>query len=90
MGFGIDATDQRIVVQDGQGEVAIFAFGRGRIHLDLVVEVEQVQGALTVPHEGSNGDRKVVFERGISPFAAINVTKGMPDFKQALWQGYAT
>jgi len=29
VGLGIDATDQRIVVQDRQGEVAIFAFGRG-------------------------------------------------------------
>jgi hypothetical protein len=26
-GFGIDATDQRIVPQDRQGKVAIFAFG---------------------------------------------------------------
>jgi len=51
MGFGIDATDQRIVVQDRQGEAAIFAPGRGRKDLDLVVEVEQVQGALMVPHE---------------------------------------
>ena len=31
VGFGIDATDQRIVVQDRQGEVAIFAFGRGYV-----------------------------------------------------------
>jgi hypothetical protein len=44
VGFGVEATDQRIVVQDRQGEVAVFAFGRGRIHLDLAVEFEQVQG----------------------------------------------
>ena len=51
VGLGIDATDQRVVLQDRQGEVAIFAFGRGRIDLDLVVEVEQVQGPRTVPHQ---------------------------------------
>ena len=44
VGFGIDATDQRIVLlQDRQGEVAIFASGR------RVIEVEQVQGLPTVP-----------------------------------------
>ena len=48
---GVDLADQPVAVQHRERVVAPSALGRGLVHLELVVEVEQLEGALAVVDE---------------------------------------
>ena len=51
VGGGVELPDQTIVVEDRQGEVAPAALGRGLVHLERVLEVEQLLGADAIVDE---------------------------------------
>jgi len=54
-GGGIELADQPVAVQDRQREVPPPALGRGLVHLQLVIELEQLHGALAVVDEPVEG-----------------------------------
>ena len=51
VGGGVELPDQPVVVEDRQGEVAPAALGRGLVHLERVLVVEQLLGADAVVDE---------------------------------------
>ena len=51
VGGGVDLADQSVAVQHRQRVVAPQALGRGLVHLELVVEAEQLERALAIVHQ---------------------------------------
>jgi hypothetical protein len=55
VGEGVELADQLVAGQDRQREVPPLALGRGLVHLELVVEAEQLHGALAVVDQPVEG-----------------------------------
>lgn len=51
VGFGVHAGDEFIAPQDGEDEVAVFAFGGGDVALNDVIEVEEPAQAVALDDE---------------------------------------
>jgi len=41
VGFGVEAGDESVAPEDGENEVAVFAFGSGDVAFESVVEIEE-------------------------------------------------
>ncbi len=52
---GVELSNQPVAVQDRQCEVPLTALGSGLVHLELVVELEELDHALAVVYQPIEG-----------------------------------